>query len=130
MTQMTWRRDTTGDVVHPQPPPIALQGVEVHRGQVVRRLLTGGISARTLRRILPEWTLLIDEAVAELAPHRPAPEGSAQLPQTPLQPGPASPGSVLGRGGRERGVLADDDQRTLGPRDPGVDEVAPQHRAL
>ncbi|MCC5948130.1 MAG: hypothetical protein JJT89_06705 [Nitriliruptoraceae bacterium] len=39
--------------------------VEAHREQVLRRLLQGGLSARTLQIILPEWCGLIDTVAAE-----------------------------------------------------------------
>ena len=38
--------------------------LELHREQVVCRLLAGGISEPTLRRILPEWAALIEATAA------------------------------------------------------------------
>lgn len=74
MDQMTWRRGTSGDGVAERPRPDVLEGVEIRREQVVRRLLTGGISAQTLRRILPEWSQLIDDVVASIEPGVRCPE--------------------------------------------------------
>lgn len=61
----TPRLGTDHDLVGLGPDP-SLQGVRMHRTDVIRRLLVGGISASTLQRILPEWTELIDETVATL----------------------------------------------------------------
>lgn len=62
----TPRLGTDHDLVGLEPDP-AQQGVRMHRTDVIRRLLVGGISANTLQRILPEWTELIDATVAALA---------------------------------------------------------------
>lgn len=37
-----------------------------HRAQVIRRLLTAGVTADTLRAIVPEWSSLISEIDGEL----------------------------------------------------------------
>ena len=69
-------------MVEPRRVPVAVPipgGGEVlvdprqHRAHVVRRLLCGGVSATTLRHLLPEWATLITQTEHELVAvgHRP-----------------------------------------------------------
>ncbi len=70
MTQMATRRDAspTGEATPLRHDRIRRsEPVELHREDVVRRLLAGGISPATLQRILPEWRGLIDAVAARLA---------------------------------------------------------------
>jgi hypothetical protein len=69
MTQMATRRDATptGDPTPLRHDHIRRNDpVELHREDVVARLLAGGISPATLHRILPEWRGLIDAVAARL----------------------------------------------------------------